>query len=51
MDHLAENNDTRKIENEKIFLIRLTKLKWNFQLKTIFNFFEHENAKKKIQLF
>jgi hypothetical protein len=27
MDHLAENNDTRKIENEKIFLIRLTKLK------------------------
>jgi hypothetical protein len=22
MDHLSENNDTRKIENEKIFLMR-----------------------------
>jgi hypothetical protein len=52
MDHLSENNDTRKIENEKIFLMRKIDEVQNeiFQLKQQ-QFYKHEMQKKKIQLF
>jgi hypothetical protein len=49
MDHLAENNDTRKIENEKIFLMRKIDEVKNeiFQLENNIQFFTNtRNAKK-----
>jgi hypothetical protein len=52
MDHLSENNDTRKIENEKIFLMRKIDEVEIFQLENNIQFFTNtRNAKKKIQLF
>ncbi|MEZ7498795.1 DUF349 domain-containing protein [Flavobacterium sp. Arc3] len=49
MDHLSENNDTRKIENEKIFLMRKIDEVQNeiFQLENNIQFFTNtRNAKK-----
>ncbi|MFT4983881.1 MAG: hypothetical protein ACI9Q9_000932 [Flavobacterium sp.] len=49
MDHLSENNDTRKIENEKIFLMRKIDEVKNeiFQLENNIQFFTNtRNAKK-----
>jgi hypothetical protein len=49
MDHLSENNDTRKIENEKIFLMRkIDEVKHEiFQLENNIQFFTNtRNAKK-----
>ncbi|WP_074722881.1 DUF349 domain-containing protein [Flavobacterium frigoris] len=49
MDHLSENNDTRKIENEKIFLMRKIEEVQNeiFQLENNIQFFTNtRNAKK-----
>jgi hypothetical protein len=49
MDHLSENNDTRKIENEKIFLMRKIDEVKNeiFQLENNIQFFANtRNAKK-----
>jgi hypothetical protein len=54
MDHLSENNDTRKIENEKIFLMRkIDEVKHEiFQLENNIQFFtKREMRRKKIQLF
>jgi hypothetical protein len=53
MDHLSENNDTRKIENEKIFLMRkIDEVKHEiFQLETTFNFLRIREIKKENQLF
>jgi hypothetical protein len=44
MDHLSENNDTEKIENEKIFLMRMKKMKPIRKQHSIF--YEHEKCKK-----
>ena len=49
MDHLSENNDTRKLENEKIFLMRKIDEVQNeiFQLENNIQFFTNtRNAKK-----
>ena len=49
MDHLAENNDTRKLDNEKIFLMRKIEEVQNeiFQLENNIQFFTNtRNAKK-----
>jgi hypothetical protein len=49
MDHLSENNDTRKLENEKIFLMRKIDEVKNeiFQLENNIQFFTNtRNAKK-----
>ena len=49
MDHLSENNDTQKIENEKIFLMRKIDEVQNeiFQLENNIQFFTNtRNAKK-----
>lgn len=49
MDHLSENNDTRKLENEKIFLMRkIDEIKNEiFQLENNIQFFANtRNAKK-----
>jgi hypothetical protein len=49
MDHLTENNDTRKLENEKIFLMRKIDEVQNeiFQLENNIQFFTNtKNAKK-----
>jgi len=49
IDHLSENNDTRKIENEKIFLMRKIEEVRNeiFQLENNIQFFTNtKNAKK-----
>ncbi len=49
IDHLSENNDTRKIENEKIFLMRKIDEVRNeiFQLENNIQFFTNtKNAKK-----
>jgi hypothetical protein len=48
MDHLSENNDTRKIENEKIFLMRkIDEVKHEiFQRKQHSIFTNTRNAKK-----
>jgi hypothetical protein len=53
MDHLSENNDTRKIENEKIFLMRkIDEVKHEiFQLENNIQFFTNTKMRrKKIQL-
>jgi hypothetical protein len=49
MEHLSENNDTRKIDNEKIFLMRKIEEVQNeiFQLENNIQFFTNtKNAKK-----
>ncbi len=49
MEHLAENNDTRKLDNEKIFLMRKIEEVQNeiFQLENNIQFFTNtRNAKK-----
>ena len=49
MDHLSENNDTRKLENEKIFIMRKIDEVQNeiFQLENNIQFFTNtRNAKK-----
>lgn len=49
MDHLSENNDTRKLDNEKIFLMRKIEEVQNeiFQLENNIQFFTNtRNAKK-----
>jgi hypothetical protein len=49
MDHLSENNDTRKLEGEKIFLMRKIEEIKNeiFQLENNIQFFTNtRNAKK-----
>ena len=49
MDHLSESNDTRKLENEKIFLMRKIEEVQNeiFQLENNIQFFTNtKNAKK-----
>nr|WP_315198727.1 DUF349 domain-containing protein [uncultured Flavobacterium sp.] len=49
MDHLSENNDTRKLDNEKIFLMRKIEEVQNeiFQLENNIQFFTNtKNAKK-----
>ena len=49
MDHLSENNDSRKLDNEKIFLIRKIEEVQNeiFQLENNIQFFANtRNAKK-----
>jgi hypothetical protein len=46
MDHLSENNDTRKIENEKIFLMRkIDEVKQTFENNI--QFYEYEEMLRK----
>jgi hypothetical protein len=49
MDHLSENNDTRKIENEKIFLMRkIDEVKHEiFQLENNIQFFTNTKCEER----
>jgi hypothetical protein len=53
IDGLSDNNDTRKLEGEKIFIMRKIDEVQNeiFQLENNIQFYQYSKCKKKILLF